>query len=299
MTVTSTMINTTSHNAWMSTELATFTLDAVEFAAKMQTRVNKRLESVQPAQTIYVGRKSNLTTSTKVNLVANTILYEAITENAQTVTVSTVEYAAFLVEDPAQAVIRFDVAEAYGKKIGYALTRGREVTLAALVASLSQTVGTLASELNETHYLAAHQKLLEAGITGDDGQDVDGETSIFLSPAAWIDALQVDAFVNRQYNTSGNAIQRARIGNIYGHPVFVSNLVTSNSSGHDNVLFQRDCFALVVNKEVPVRSQWDITHIAQAVVGWNLYGAAELDYPPETPGGAAATDARGVWLKGK
>jgi hypothetical protein len=189
-----------------------------------------------------------------------------------------------------------DLRAKYERKIGYALSRGREVALTALVASLStNTVGALGVELTSDDYLAAYQKLIEAGLM-EDSLDAGEDFSIFLSPAAWIAALKVDVFTNRQYNTAGDAIQRARIGDIYGFPVFVSNLMTVNGAGHDCVMMHRDCFALIVQKEVPVRSMYKIDNLADAVVGWNIFGVAELNFPPETAGGGGAVDNRGCNL---
>lgn len=214
----------------------------------------------------------------------------------QQITVATHQYAAFLLEEVVQVQANQDLRPKYERKIGYALARGRDVALAALVASLStNTVGALGVELTSDDYLSGYQKLIEAGLLEDD-LDAGEDFSIFLSPAAWIAALKVDVFTNRQYNTAGDAIQRARIGDIYGFPVFVSNLMTANGAGHDCLMMHRDCFALIVQKEVPVRSMYKIDNLADAVVGWNLFGVAELNFPPETAGGGGAIDNRGVYL---
>jgi hypothetical protein len=290
-------ITTTTAAQFIPTLWSAGTLNAIEFAARLQKRVNTSYKSeLKVGNTLTIPRVSNLSTQTKSSGVSSVVVFEAITETSQTITVSTHEYAAFLLEDIAKVQAKADIRSKYEKKIGYALARGREVTLFALAASLSQVVGTLGTELSSDDYLAGYQKLIEAGLLEDD-MSPDDQFSIFLSPAAWIGALKVDVFTNRQYNTEGDAIQRAKIGNIYGMPVYTSNLVTASGAGHNNLMMHRDCFALIVQEEVPVRAQYKIDNLADAVVGWNVYGVAEMNYPPETPGGSSAVDNRGVLLR--
>jgi hypothetical protein len=190
-----------------------------------------------------------------------------------------------------------NLRQRYESKIGYALSRGREVTLTTLFGSLSQIVGSLGVELTADDYVAGWVYLAEAGLV-EDSAEPGGEFSIILSPAAYAAALKVDVFADRNYNPEGDAIQRARIGNIYGIPAFRSNLLVAPSAGqHNCVMMHRSCFALAVQDTVPTRSQYLIDSLADAIVGYNIYGTAELNYPPETPGGSTAVDNRGVLLR--
>lgn len=297
MGISSATLTTTTHANFIPEEWSTEALMAVEFAAMFQKRVNRKYESVlKVGDTVNIPRQSNLSTQTKSSGLSNVVVWEAITENLQTISVATVEYAAFLVEDPAAVQMNQDVAAGYSKKIGYALSRGREVTLTALIASLSQTLGALGTPLTPDEYLSAHRLMLSAGIIPDN-MSANDDFSLFLSPEEWVSALKVEEFTNRDYNSEGDAIQRARVGKIYSYPVFVSNLMTANGAGHDLALMHRDCFALVVQEEVPVRSDYIIESLGSGYVGWNLYGVAEMNFPPETPGGGSAVDNRGVYLK--
>lgn len=304
MAVTSGTQTATTAASWIPELWVDATLEAVEFSAVWQKRVSRQFEQFATVgNTFDVRRGANLTTQTKSTGLANTISWETTTEQKQQITVSTVEYAAFMIEDPAKAQIMGDFQGHYSNKIGYALTRGREVTLAALPASLAShtAIGVLANELTSDDYLAAYQDMITAGLMEDD-LTADENFSVILSPQAWVAALKVDVFTNRQYNTKGDAIQRASIGNIYSFPVYVSNLTKSNGGGHDCVMMHRGCFALVVQKEVNVVSSYVIESIGTGVLGWNLYGTAELNYPPEAvtsgdPGTYTAVDNRGVHLK--
>ena len=219
------------------------------------------------------------------------------TETKQDITVATHEYAAFLIENVVEVQANQDLRGKYAKKIGYALARGRDVTLANLFQNLTTTVGAYGLELASDDYLAAYQKLMEAGLLEDSVEPTE-EFSIFISPASYTAAMKVDVFTNTDYNGAAAAIERARIGNIYGLPVYVSNLLRVPSAGqHDNAVFHRDSFALIVQEEIPMASQYLIRNLADGVVGWNLYGSARVLFPPETPGGGSAVDNRGVLVK--
>ncbi len=295
--VSSATITTTTAAQFLPALWSGETFDAVEFAALLQKRVNRSFEKdLKVGNTLYVNEISNLTTQTKSSGLDQVVAWEAITQTKNTITVSTHEYAAFLEEDIVKVQSVVDLRAKYTKKIGYALARGREVALTALFASLStNTVGTLNVELTSDDYLTVLQKLGEAGMLEDDA-DAGDDFTLALTWAAYIDALKVDAFVNRQYNTAGDAIQRARIGDIYGLPAFRSNLLTANGAGHDGAAWKRDCFAMIVQEEVPVVSQYIIESLGWGVVGYDIYGVAECDFPVETPGSASKTDSHGVYI---
>ncbi|MDE2096663.1 MAG: hypothetical protein KGL39_05395 [Patescibacteria group bacterium] len=299
MAVTDASITTTTAASFVPEIWSDEALEAVEFAAVIQKRVNTDYQSdMTIGNTYLIPRLSNLTTQTKSAGVANTIDFEAITESQQSVTIATHEYAAFLLENVVAVQANQDLRAKYSKKIGYALTRGREVNLAGLAASFSTyTVGTLGIELTSDDYLQVWQNFASAGLFGD-GTDPDADFSLFVSPAAYAAQLKVDLFTNRDYKGDGAAIERAEVGDIYGMPSYLSNLLTSPAGGqHDCMAIHREGVCLIVQKEVPVVSQYLIRYLADGVAGWNLYGYADVSFPPETPGGGTAVDNRCQWLK--
>lgn len=268
-------------------------LEAVEFGAVIQKRVNTDYkDDMTIGDTYHIPRLSNLTTQSKTAGVANQIDFEAITEGVQDVTIATHEYAAFLLENVVAVQANQDLRTKYTNKIGYALTRGREVSLANLASSFTKyTIGTLGVELTSDDYLTMWQNFATAGLFGD-GTAPGADFSIFVSPAAYAAQLKVDQFINRDYKGDGSAIERAEVGNIYGIPSFLSNLLKTSSSNHYNFAIYREGLCLIVQKEVPVVSQYLIRYLADGVAGWNLYGVADVSFPPETPGGGSAADDR-------
>lgn len=304
MAVTDASMTTTTHANFIPEVWSAGALRAVEFAGVVQKRVTRDYEGEikKGGDTVHVGRISNLQTQTKLSGISNTINFEAITEGVQDLSIATHEYAAFLIENVLEVQSNQDLRAKYEKKIGYALSRGREITLTAAFQNFSQIVGTLGLELATEDYLAAWQKMAESGLLEDMSDGIDAsmgdDFSLFLSPAAYAAALKVDVFTNELYNGAANAIQKAQIGRIYGATVFLSNLLRAPAAGqHEGALVHRGALALAVQKVVPVRSDFLIRNLGDGVVGWNLYGSAELNYPPETPGGGTAVDNRAVLLR--
>jgi hypothetical protein len=274
-------------------------LDAVQFAGMIQKKVTREYEGEikRGGDTVHISRTSNLQTSTKAPGIGNTIAFEAITEGEQTLVIDTHEYAAFLLERITEVQAQANLRSKYTSKIGYALSRGREVKLANMFQSFSQSVGAYGVELTSDDLAAGWTLMVQAGLLEASATPGD-DFAIFLSPAAYAGLLKIDVLTNRDYNPNADAIGRAYVGKLYGFPVFVSNLLRSPAANqHDGAIIHRGALALAVQDMVEVKSQWLIRNIADGVVGWNIYGTTELNYPPETPGGGAALDNRGVLVK--
>lgn len=299
MPVTDASMTTTTHAVFVPEVWADGTLDAAQFAEVISKRVTREYEGEirNAGDTVRIQRTSNFQTQQKLSGISNTILFEALTETEQVLTIATHEYAAFLIENVLEVQAKANLRAKYEAKIGYALTRGREITLANLFQSLSQVVGTYGVELTPDDYLAAWTRMAEAGLL-EMSTDPGADFSVILSPAAYAAALKTDVFINKLYNGAAAAIERAQVGDIYGATTFISNLLRMPAAGqHDAVFMHKGAFALAVQETVPVRSDWLIRNLGDGVVGWQLYGVAELNYPPEAPGGGAAVDNRGVLLR--
>jgi hypothetical protein len=98
--VASASITTTTAIEFIPTLWEAGVLNASEFAARFQKRVNTDFRSsLKIGNTLNIPRLSNLTASSKSSGLAQVISYEAITEGKQQITVSTHQYAAFLLEE--------------------------------------------------------------------------------------------------------------------------------------------------------------------------------------------------------
>ena len=247
--------------------------------------------------TLHIPRISNLQALDKAK--DTDVTFEVVTETQQNITCALHKYAAFLVEDIVDVQANQDVRGPYTKKLGYALTRTIEVDLSAMFASFSQSVGTLGVELLSDDYQRAVQYMMEAGLM-EDSPTPGAEFMFFLTPAAYMAALRVDTFINKFYNDAADSVQKVRIGDIYGVPAKISNLLTANGAGYDSVLLHKSSIGLIVSQNIKTESDHLIWKMGDAVVSSCIYGAAEINFPPEAAeqgGSTTASDIRAVWVK--
>jgi len=280
---------------------ASNTLDAVEFATILAKLVCRDYEGEVKSMgdTVRINHINNYTAQDKSSGVSNVINFEAITHGQTTITIDTHKYAAFQAEAFAQKQAQPGFVEKNTKKLGYALARAMDVSVAALPQNFSANqVGTYGVELTDSDYASAWQKLAEAGVVMNDAED--SQVYIVLSPAAYAAALRTDRFNNRDTggDAATDALRRANVGNIYGSKVFMSNLLRSPSAGqHDDFWAHRDIMCLAAQQMPKMESQFIIEQLADAVACHTIYGVAELTRPVETAGSASTTDNWGCLLK--
>ncbi len=240
--------------------------------------VNRQFEpELQKGQIIRIGNISNLSAFSKS---ANTaITYETVTETESTITVNQHYYAAFAVEDIIKKQSMQNLLERYSGKLGYALALQEDDTLARLVDSFSQTVGTLATALSDDNLLRADQYL-------NDANAPQSERYIVIAPAEKANFLKMEKVVNNMYGGT-SSVKTGAIGELYGYQVFVSsNVEGDNTSGHDNGMFHREALAIVTQIQPSVYSQYDIDYLCDKVVAQELFGTTKV------------RDDHGVWMKG-
>ena len=56
------------------------------------------------------------------------------------------------------------------------------------------------------------------------------------------------------------------------------NVEGTNAAGHDNAMFQRDAFALVMQMSPTTHHMYDIDYLVDKVVLEQLYGTREMRY---------------------
>lgn len=277
------------------------TLDAVEYACVMPNLVNTDYEGEikSKGDTVHVAHVNNYTVRTKLSGFANLVQFEAMTHGVTDIVVDTHEYAAFQVEKFAERQAQPGYREKQTKKLGYALARGLEVALTSLIPNLATNIeGAYGTELSDTDFLAAWQDLATAGAITEGATNSD--VACVLSVEAYAAALRTERFINRDYNgdAGSGALQRAKVGTIYGSDVVMSNLLNSPAAGqHACGFFHKEVFSLARQQRPDVVSDFIIEQIATAVVAHQIYGKARMTRPVETPGSVAANDAFGVLLK--
>lgn len=236
--------------------------------------VNRNFEQeMKFGDIIHVPSVTDLTARTKTANAA--ITYETQTETNTDITVSTHQYAAMAVEDITKVQANRDLFSLYAGKMGYALDIAVDDVLAGLPDNLSQTVGTLATDLTYEQLLRARQYL-------DDANVPDEDRVMVVSPAQESGMMKLEHFINRDYKESqtvsmGEKGNKAWFGNWLGMPVYKSvNVEGTNAAGHDNVMFQREAFALVMQIKPKFESMRDIDYLVDKVASQQLFGTATM-----------------------
>jgi hypothetical protein len=170
--------------------------------------------------------------------------------------------------------------------------RGVEVSIAALPASFSQVVGTLGADPDESNLRRSWQYLRDAGVSRD--------ANWCFGPAAVSALLGVNKFTSKDF-VDGNAITTAKIGNLYGYPVYISNLLNAPAAGQTQCfLAHREAIILIRQVKPTVRESYLIRNNADGLLAYDLYNASEANWVNEAPAGDSdptANDSGAVLIR--
>ena len=263
----------------------------MQFAEIISKLVNTKFESdLSVGRILHIPHRSNLTTQTKTEGVANTIVFEAITQTNQDITVSTYQYSAVLLNAVVQAQSAYNDRQALANAMGYSLMRGIEVNLSALFASFSQIVGTLGASIDLALLLRAWQYLADGGFASD--------ASWILSPAMASDIFSTDKLTSKDFVTTP-AIERAQLPSILSFPAYVSNLLTSPATGQrEAALLHRTAVILIRQVEPTPKTAYLMRYNADGLLMFDLYASAEAEQPAEAPGSESLSDTGAVLIRG-
>jgi hypothetical protein len=253
--------------------------------AKLSNRVYE--QDARMGGAVNVPNISDLTANTKNTSSNAAVVFETVTETSTQITIGTWVYNGIALETATEVQVDRDLLEAYAPKQGYALALKVDDDLAALPDDLTTNiVGTLGVELDYDTVLEARQKLLDNDVPLED-------VAIIIAPAQETGFMKLDKFINNDYNriqgekTALANVDRAFIGSWLGIPIYRStNVEGSNATGHDNVMFHKEAFALVMQMRPRTHTWFDINYLARKVVVEQLYGLKTM------------RDNHAVWMKG-
>jgi hypothetical protein len=284
-TGTTEFIDNTTADVWVPEIWSALALAARENKLVFAQLVDRRFEDeLTKGDVVHVGSVTNLGTArTKV---ANTaITYETQTETNTDVTVSTHNYQAMAVESITKVQANRDQLKLYAGKMGYSLALAVDDVLAGLIDDVTNTVGVLAQENTDDELIRSRQYLQDADAP------TDGRVMV-ISPAAEAGILKLDRFVNNDYSSLHGGVQSNDLGKAYVTswmriPIYMSvNVEGTNAAGHDNAMFQKQAFALIMQMKVTPHHQYDIDYFADKVAMEQLYGTQTM------------RDDHAVWIKG-
>lgn len=225
----------------------------------------------QKGDTVHVADISNLTVGDKA--AGTDVSFEAVTEDKTSILIDKHKYAAFKLEDIVAVQSNVNLLSQYSSKIGYGLAKAVDTDLLSLYVALSQSVGADNTAITETTFLSAIQylDLADAPETDRSGVFSAGQKANFLA---------VDQFV--RYDSTGiggqqNPILNGQFGELYGVRIFFTTNVTTTGSpaGDHNLVFHKEAFALAMQRDIRVQSQYSLKSLAEEVVGDVLYGVKE------------------------
>lgn len=251
-------------------------LRATESRLVLAKLVNRQFEDdASVGKTVKVASIGNLAARAKAENTA--IVYETVAETATTITLNIWDYAAFGVEDIVKVQSQIDTQSEYQKKAGYAIAKDIDTKIAASAPSgATQTVGTLGTPFTDDNVRRAVQYL-------DDADAPEENRAIVMSPAEKNDKLALDKWTNVLYRGNGNngggrQVNNGQIGDaIYGLDPYVTTNLNKPAGGQaDNLVIQKEGYALVVQREPKSHLFYDIDVFAWKVAVEVILGHAEM-----------------------
>lgn len=241
-------------------------------------------EGLTMGDIVHVNSVSDMAARAKSSETA--LHYENVSETQTDITISQWYYAAIAIESVVKAQVDRDMLEMYSGKLGYALGLNVDDALAGLMDDFSQIVGTLAIGLSDSDYIRAGQYL--------DDADAPAEERFFVvSNAEQASLLSMDKYIHDDYSQlhgqgpARTGLETGYVKSFLGTPVYKTTRIQgTNAAGHDNGLFQRSAYALVMQIAPTTHSQFDIDYIVDKVVVEQLYGFREM------------RDDHGVFMRG-
>lgn len=168
----------------------------------------------------------------------------------------------------AQSVLDWEseFAEAFGK----AISQQQDTDVLTLVGSLTTNALGDANAFSDAKILLAQRTLDDLKVPKEDRNWV-------IAPIAQADLLSVDKFTLANATGFGKGLQveNGRVSALYGTPVTTTPLVTTTSGKRDNVLFHKDAFGIVMQREFKME-KFARVQFAQPYAASALYGVATL-----------------------
>lgn len=257
---------------------ASDTRDAITHAEVLSKLVNTQYEDeMRIGRNLRIPLRSNLNTQTKSEGLGSTVSFQAFTEIAQNIEISTYQYAAQLLNEVVNVQSKYNERQRITKSLGYALMRGIEVTIATLFGSFSQIVGTLGADPDDAIIRRAGQYLADASV-------FDGAAYVW-GPAAVYALFGNDKFTSKDY-VNKPVIETAQLPMLYSYNSFQSNLLANPATGQTNcALLHKEAIILIRQIKPTVKHDYLIEHLAEGIVAFDLYNASEATWVDEIPAG--------------
>ncbi len=218
---------------------------------------------------IHIPFVSNLAATAVADNTA--VTFQAPTESEIQLNLDQQYESSFAIQDKTTIQAAYELGSMYSKRAGFALAKKIDSTLTALYAGLSQTVGTNA-EITAANIVR--------GILYLDNANAPQEGRAFVCrPTVMYSLRQITAFT--EWNSTGEKGVKVGggngfVGNVFGIPVYVSTNIAVAANVAKNLLFQKDCFALAIQKDVSIERDRRPDYLATGYISSALWGVVEL-----------------------
>lgn len=225
-----------------------------------------RPQGLKHGDTVHIPRLSNETALDKT--AESAVTFSSATETKVTVTINKYKYVAKLVEDIVEVQSKYDLFSNYRDKIAYALADAVDTDILALTSAIAQSVGThAATSILKSHLLTAI-RMLDAALVPQDGR------YLVVDAFGREDLLGIDDFI--RYDAGGkapSALKTGEIGEIYGVKVlFSQNVAAPTATSAYGMMFHGDAFAIALQKDVSMKTEYSVDYIGTKMVGYEIYG---------------------------
>lgn len=261
-------ITITTADAYIPTLWAPELLKARDKKTVMVSHImHVRPDGLSKGDTINIPWLSNETALDKI--AESAVTFSAITEGQVVLSINKYKYVAKLIEDIVQVQSNYDLFSNYRDKISNALGQAVDTDILALTMGVAQSAGSWigAMSISKAALLQANRMLDSANVPQDDRY-------LVVDAYGREDLLMIDDFV--RYDAGGvkpSALKTGEIGTIYGLTVlFSENLMQPTATSAVGMVFHKDAFAIALQKDVSVKTEYSVDYIGTKMIAYNIYG---------------------------
>jgi hypothetical protein len=222
---------------------------------------------------IHVPRIASRTAITRPFANTTAITFSAVTETEFTLDITTEALDAFSVRDVLEVQSNYELRSRYTKESGKSIQRKIDTDLLShagahtLVTLQIGTTATTTARISATFLSRAMMHLdVQNNVAEDRYFVVDGYGHAQI--------LEVDNFIRWDATGKENGpIITGKVGTYYGLEVYMNNLCYSPATNIvTGIVFQKNAIALALQKDISVKTMYDIDYDSNKVLSKAIYG---------------------------
>jgi N4-gp56 family major capsid protein len=220
--------------------------------------------------TVHIPRLGNEAAIDKT--AGSAVTYASATDTSVDINITSYKYVAKLIEDIASVQSQYDLFSNFTEKIGLALADAVDTSILSLTSGFAaQSVGShVAYTIAQTDIVKAIRMLNAANAPLEDRY-------LVVDPFGYSQLCSIDNFV--RYDAGGSTpttLKSGEIGSIFGVKVLMSNNVSTSGAGTATstigFMFHKDAWAIALQKDVTMKSEYSVDYIGTKLVGYEIYG---------------------------